>query len=73
MGVTVIMISHDLNVSAKYADRLLVMERPGRIHSIGTPQEVINRDMIRRVYNIDCDIVDDHGKPHVMLQDVIFE
>ena len=51
MGVTVIMISHDLNVSAKYADRLLVMERPGRIHSIGTPQEVINRDMIRRVYN----------------------
>ena len=51
MGVTVIMISHDLNVSAKYADRLLVMERPGRIHSIGTTQEVINRDMIRRVYN----------------------
>lgn len=73
MGVTVIMISHDLNVSAKYADRLLVMERPRRIHSIGAPREVINRDMIRRAYNIDCDIVDDHGKPHVMLQDFIFE
>lgn len=73
MGVTVIMISYDLNVSAKYADRLLVMERSGRIHSIGAPREVINRNMIRRVYNIDCDIVDDNGKPHVMLQDFIFE
>ena len=71
-GKTVIMISHDLNISAKYADRLLVLQPPGRIHSIGRPEEIINEDMVRDVYGIECDVVDDRGVPHVVLQDVIF-
>ncbi len=71
-GMSVLMISHDLNIAARYADRLLVLELPGRVHSIGTPFETITREMVREVYHVDCNVVEDSGSPHVILRDVIF-
>ncbi len=71
-GKSVLMISHDLNIAARYADRILVLEPPGRVHSIGTPSETITREMVRDVYHVDCNVVEDSGSPHVILRDVIF-
>ncbi len=67
-GMTIIMISHDLNLAAKFADRVIVMEAPGKIHSIGTPQEVFTEKMISEVYNVKCRVEDDGGTPHIVLQ-----
>lgn len=67
MDKMVIMISHDLNIAAKYADEIIVMDRPGRIHSFGGPADVINREMVRDVYGIDCTIESHDGIPHVVL------
>lgn len=72
-GITVLMISHDLNVSCKFADRLIVMAYPGIIYRIGTPKEVISEDLIRYVYGMNSKIVDDCGRPHVILQDPLSE
>ncbi len=72
-GMTVLMVSHDLNLSAKFADRIMVMAPPGILYGFGTPQEVITREMIRDVYNVECEVVDDHGSPHVILQSVLFD
>lgn len=72
-GITVIMISHDLNVSCKFADKLIVMAYPGIIYKTGTPNEVITEDMIRYVYGMDSKIVDDSGRPHVILRDPLPE
>ena len=58
-GMSVLMISHDLNIAARYADRLLVLEPPGS-------------EMVREVYHVDCNVVEDSGSPHVILRDVIF-
>lgn len=69
-GIAVVMISHDLNLAAKYADRIIVMEPPGRIYGIGTPHEMITSEMISRVYKVRSEIVDDHGTPHIMLESV---
>lgn len=69
---SVIMISHDLNIAAKYADRLLVLEPPGVMRGVGKPKDIITREMVRDVYHVDCDVVDDMGSPHVILHDVIF-
>ena len=66
----VLMISHDLNLAAKFADNLLVLEKPGRLYGFGSPQELITPEMLRRVYNVECDVIDDHGSPHVILQSV---
>ena len=67
-GMTAIMISHDLNISAKYADKVILMAPPGRILTVGKPSEVITKENIEEVYGVSCDIVQDpQGKPHVML------
>lgn len=67
-GMTVLMISHDLNTSAKYADEMIVMALPGVIYSVGTPREVLTEATIRYVYGVDCEVVDDDGRPHVVLK-----
>lgn len=67
-GMTVVMISHDLNVSAKYADTIVMMALPGVVHMVGTPEEVLTEDTIRYVYGVDCRIIEDEGRPHVILK-----
>ena len=66
------MVSHDLNLSAKFADRMIIMGPPGRIYSEGPPSEVITEEMLEEVYGVNCEVHDDHGCPHVILQSVIF-
>ncbi|MCQ2071468.1 MAG: ABC transporter ATP-binding protein, partial [archaeon] len=39
--MTSLMVSHDLNITARYADRIILMAEPGVIKQIGTPEEVI--------------------------------
>ena len=70
-GMTCFTVSHDLNLDAKYATKVIVLQRPGKIYAIGEPNEVINEQMIHDVYNVDSEIVDDHGTPHVILQGVL--
>ena len=48
-GMTVVMVSHDLNLAAMYADRLLLLDR-GRLAGIGPPAEVLRFDLLERVY-----------------------
>lgn len=62
----IIMISHDLNISAKYAHYVIVMEN-GTIAQIGDPKDVITEELVNRVYNVECRIIEDKGKPHVIL------
>jgi len=52
-GVTVIAISHDLNLAAEYCPRLLLLHR-GRIAADGTPSEVLDRRILKTVYQ--CDV-----------------
>ncbi len=66
--MTVLMISHDLNITARYADEVIVMAHPGVIHSMGKPEDVITEPMIKDVYGVDCEVINDrYGKPHVIL------
>ncbi len=65
--VLVLMISHDLNLASMYADKVIVMSTPGVIYRIGTPEEVITKDVIRYVYGVDSEIVMHNGRPHVIL------
>ena len=67
-GVLVIMICHDLNIAAKYADSIMMM-KDGTIYAAGTPEEVITEDNISAVYDVKCSIIDDEGRPHVILRE----
>lgn len=48
-GLAAIVVTHQLNVAARYADRLLLLDR-GRIAAQGRPDEVLRRDVITRVF-----------------------
>ncbi|HET7229440.1 MAG TPA: ABC transporter ATP-binding protein [Longimicrobium sp.] len=48
-GTTVLLVTHSLNLAARYADRLVLLDR-GRIAAQGTPPEVLTRETVERVY-----------------------
>lgn len=66
-----IMVSHDLNVSARFADKVILMSSPGVILQIGTPEEVLTKENMALVYGVKCDVISIEGKPHVIIIDSI--
>lgn len=64
------MISHDINIAAKYADSVILMFQ-GKIFDVGTPREVITEDNLRTVYGVESRVIDDEGRPHVILRDAL--
>ncbi|OQY06298.1 MAG: heme ABC transporter ATP-binding protein [Desulfobacteraceae bacterium 4572_123] len=55
-GITVVMISHELNLAAMYADQVLVLSR-GQIACMGVPNQVLNKELLERVY--ECNLMVD--------------
>ncbi|WP_270647126.1 ABC transporter ATP-binding protein [Paeniclostridium hominis] len=66
LNITIVMVLHELNQASKYSDRLVIM-KSGEIVSDGSPKEIINKETIKKVYNIDCDIDNDpiSNKPRI--------
>lgn len=68
LGITVLMIVHDLNLAGEYCDYLVMMQQ-GRIHTAGKPEEVLNYAHIEEVYStvVVTDINPISKKPVVFL------
>ncbi len=64
--ITVLMVCHDLNVAAAYADRVILMD-DGRIFADGTAPEVLTESNVRAVYGVRSAVTADGGVPHVIL------
>lgn len=66
-GTTVVMVLHDLNLAARYADNLVVMSK-GAVHSSGTPSEVITSQMVLEAFELECRVITDPvcGAPMVI-------
>lgn len=69
-GLTVVIVSHDLGMVARYCDRI-IMIHDHRIHSMGTPEEVLSPENMKTVFNVDAELVFDAkiGKNTVLLHD----
>jgi iron complex transport system ATP-binding protein len=67
MGVTVVMVLHELSLAAKHADHLVAM-KDGRIVTSGTPVEVVTESVLAEVFGIEADILTDRntGRPIVI-------
>jgi ABC-type cobalamin/Fe3+-siderophores transport systems, ATPase components len=48
--IAIILVSHDVNLAAMYADRLLLI-RAGRVVAYGSPADVLTRDQVASVYS----------------------
>lgn len=63
-GRTIVLVLHDLNLAARYADQL-VFVREGRIAARGTPAELMSARLIEDVFGVHATIITDpvHGSP----------
>ncbi|GAA3994438.1 ABC transporter ATP-binding protein [Allokutzneria multivorans] len=57
-GRTVIMVLHDLNLAARYSDRLIAM-RDGKIVAQGDPKDVLTEQLLSDVFDLDARVVPD--------------
>ncbi len=51
-GAAVLIILHDLNLAARYCDRLLLLEE-GRPRALGCPQDVLQPESLKAVFGLD--------------------
>jgi iron complex transport system ATP-binding protein len=68
LQMTVLLVSHDINLASQYCDRILVLKE-GRVVCLGAPHEVIRAEVLTNVYNCHV-LVDAHpdtGLPRVSL------
>jgi len=67
-GLTILMASHDLNLASEYCDHLIFLQN-GKIYKMGSPEEVMTRENIEKVYG--CEVWVDRnpvsGMPRVSL------
>jgi iron complex transport system ATP-binding protein len=65
---TVISAIHDLNIAAMYCDRIYVL-KDGIILAEGTPEAVLTSEQIRKVYEVESQIIhDEGGRMHILFQ-----
>lgn len=66
-GTTVVMVLHDLNLAARYADRLVVMAA-GQIVTEGPPADVLTPETVATAFGLDSVVVPDPvcGSPMVV-------
>jgi iron complex transport system ATP-binding protein len=57
-GRTIIMVLHDLNQACRYAHHIVAM-RSGKIVAQGAPQEVMTCELLKEVFQLNCQIVSD--------------
>lgn len=67
-GMIVVMISHDLNIAARYSDNIILMH-DGTVYSAGRPSEVLTEENILAVYGVESRVIDEDGRPYIILKD----
>jgi iron complex transport system ATP-binding protein len=55
---TIIMVLHDLNQAARFADYIIAL-KDGEVVKMGSCEEVINHDVLKQVFHIDAEIGQD--------------
>ena len=66
LDLTVISAIHDLNIASMYCDRLFVM-KDGQIVASGTPQDILTKELIKEIYEIDVEIIkDSKNQTHIL-------
>lgn len=63
----VVVVTHELNLAAEFADRIVLLER-GRCLKVGTPAEVYQRELLEKVFETALEIETVAGRPRVRVR-----
>ncbi|MGW5070125.1 ABC transporter ATP-binding protein [Streptomyces cyaneofuscatus] len=63
-GTTIVMVLHDLNLAARYADHLIALA-DGTLHAAGSPADVLTEETVRAVFGLESRVIEDpvSGRP----------
>ncbi|MFN3663420.1 ABC transporter ATP-binding protein [Yoonia sp.] len=66
-GTTIVMVLHDLNLAARYADHLVALMQ-GKVHAAGPPASVLTETVIEKVFGVQCRVMTDptSGQPMML-------
>jgi iron complex transport system ATP-binding protein len=64
-GLSALVVTHDLNLAARYSGRMLVIDG-GRVAAAGTPEAVMQPELLSRVFRWPVGVVSLEGAPHVV-------
>lgn len=56
LGKTVVCCIHDLNLAARYCNKLLLLNR-GELIAYGAPAEVLRPDLLEQVFGLPCEVL----------------
>lgn len=62
LGKTVVLVLHEINYAAFYSDYICAFLE-GKIAKFGTVEEVMTKEVLSMVYNVDFEIMEVEGKP----------
>lgn len=62
LGKTVILVLHEINYAAFYSDYICAFKN-GKIAKFGEVSEVIKKEELSKIYNVDFEILEIEGKP----------
>ena len=62
LGKTVILVLHEINYAAFYSDYICAFSK-GKIAKFGTVEQVINKEILSGIYNVNFEIIHKNGKP----------
>ena len=62
LGKTVILVLHEINYAAFYSDYICAF-KDGKIYKFGTVAEVMTKENLSAIYNVDFEIMEIEGKP----------
>ncbi|MFD0673251.1 ABC transporter ATP-binding protein [Cohnella sp. GCM10027633] len=57
-GTTIVMVLHDINLSARYADHIFAL-RQGELIAEGAPSGIITSALIKNIFDMDCTVIPD--------------
>jgi iron complex transport system ATP-binding protein len=66
-GTTIVMVLHDLNLAARYADHLIALAGGG-VHAVGDPHEVLTEETVQAVFGLTSRVLEDptSGRPMML-------
>lgn len=65
LKLTTVMVVHDINMAAAYADTIVAM-KDGQVAAVGPPETVLTETNLQQIFALDVDLIEHKGKKVVI-------
>jgi zinc transport system ATP-binding protein len=67
LDLTIVLVSHDINAVSEYVDKVAYINR--RLFAYGPPDQVLDIEMLRKIYHSDVMVLEHEGRKCVIVSD----